>query len=153
MPPALIGIRPANGADAGALTAIFLAARRASMAYLPTLHTDDQTRWWVEHVVLARSRVLVAVLDGAPVGFAALGQATLEHLYVAPGAQSRGVGAALVTAAQASGRRLVLHVFEQNMDARRFYLRHGFVVTGGSSGAGNEEGLPDIEMTWAGRGE
>lgn len=145
MSPTLTAIRRGTAADADALTAIFLAAR-ARMTYLPTLHTDAETRWWMEHVVLARSQVLVAIAEGVPVGFAALGQTTLDHLYVAPAAQSQGVGSALLASAQASARTLTLQVFERNVAAQRFYRRHGFTATGG--GTANEEGMPDIRMTW-----
>ncbi|BBK42039.1 hypothetical protein STVA_20590 [Allostella vacuolata] len=118
------------------------------MSYLPTLHSDADTRWWMEHVVLGRSEVLVAIRGGEIAGFAALGAGSLDHLYVAPALQSAGIGASLVQAAQARRTILALHVFEQNVGGRRFYGRHGFTVTGGSDGSGNEEGLPDLEMTW-----
>ena len=141
-------VRHGSTADADALTAIFLAARRRSMSYLPTLHSDADTRWWMECVVLARSEVLVAIRGGEIAGFAALGAGSLDHLYVAPAFQSAGIGSTLVQMAQARRTVLTLHVFEWNAGARRFYGRHGFAVTGGSDGSGNEEGLPDLEMTW-----
>ncbi|BBK32392.1 putative acetyltransferase [Stella humosa] len=147
MPRALTAVRTGAAADADALTAIFLAAR-AGMTYLPALHTDAETRWWMEHVVLGGSRVLVATSDGQPAGFAAIGPGTLKHLYVRPDAQRAGLGSALLEAAQATEPSLVLHVFAQNAAAIRLYRRHGFAVTGGSDGSGNEEGLPDLEMTW-----
>jgi hypothetical protein len=42
---------------------------------------------------------------------------------------------------------LKLWTFEANSRARRFYERHGFVVTGGTDG-GNEEGAPDVRYEW-----
>ena len=157
MPPGLtirtgLTIRAGTAADAPALTAIFLAAR-AGMTYLPALHTDAETAWWMAHVVLAHGEVLVAESDGSTVGFAALGPDRLDHLYVAPDAQRAGVGSALLAAAQGTRATLVLHVFDRNTEAVRFYRRHGFAVTGGSDGSGNEEGLPDLEMTWRAAGD
>ena len=45
-----VTLRPATAADAGAVTAVFVAARR-QMTYLPTLHTDDETARFVADLV------------------------------------------------------------------------------------------------------
>ncbi|MEV3938082.1 GNAT family N-acetyltransferase [Glycomyces sp. NPDC049804] len=131
--------------DAEAITAIFWAAR-GRMAYLPTLHTFEQTRWWVANIMAPQAELWVAEMRGVPVGFAALQGDSLDHLYLDPAHQGRGIGEALLAKAKRRRRELRLHVFEQNTGARAFYARHGFTVVGG--GSDNEEGLPDLEMRW-----
>ncbi|MEW1960154.1 GNAT family N-acetyltransferase [Kineococcus sp. NPDC059986] len=137
-------IVPATPADAPAVADVFLAAR-ATMTYLPDLHTDAETRAFVAHVVLAHQDVhLARADDGTLLGFAAVDGDWLEHLYVAPTAWSRGVGTALLGHVLA-GREseLRLHVFQRNTGARRFYERHGFELVTTGDGSGNEEREPD----------
>ena len=91
--------------------------------------------------------------DGRPVGFSAVDDGWLQHLYVAPSAQGAGVGRALLADAQAAWPGgLRLHVFSRNVRARRFYEAAGFVLVGQSDGAGNEEREPDCTYAWAGPG-
>lgn len=138
-----MSIRPASRSDASALGDVYLAARRA-MAYVPTLHTDEETRAWLVDVVLATDEVWAAEEGGAVVGFAALSERLLDHLYVHPDAQARGVGSALLTLAkQRRPDGFRLWVFQQNDGARRFYQRHGLRLVELTDGSGNEEGVPD----------
>ena len=146
MPPGLT-IRDGTPVDAGRLTAIFLAAR-AGMPYLPRLHTDAETRWWMENVVLAGHAVRVAEAAGAATGFSARSGDLLAHLYVDPAAQGAGIGSALLADARRAMPALRLFVFAANDGAFRLYRRHGFAVVGRSDGSRNEERLPDVEMTW-----
>jgi GNAT superfamily N-acetyltransferase len=57
--------------------------------------------------------------------------ALLDELYVVPGERRRGIGAALLTAAEAAVRErgselLEINVDGEDTDARRFYERHGY---------------------------
>jgi len=137
---------PAGPGDAAAVTNLFLAARAASMSYLPRLHTNAETRWWIAHVVLPEHDVhlLRAGLGGELLGFAAVEGAWLEHLYVAPTEQGRGHGSQLIehVIAQHDGE-LLLHVFQRNDRARRLYERYGFELVDVDDGSRNEEGEPD----------
>ncbi|MCC7273369.1 MAG: GNAT family N-acetyltransferase [Alphaproteobacteria bacterium] len=142
-------LRDAQPEDATAIAELFLAARRAAMPWLPTLHSDADTHAWIAAVVVPHARVRVAVADGRIAGFLAREDDVVAHLYVDPGRQGRGVGSALLGEAQAEGRPLSLHVFERNGAARRFYSGRGFVVAGRRDGSANEEGLPDLVMAWA----
>ncbi len=49
---------------------------------------------------------------------------------------------------QASPRRLSLHVFQRNTDARAFYARHGFTAGAYDDGRRNEENEPDVTYHW-----
>ncbi len=99
-------------------------------------------------VLAARLRTLlagdntVAILAGTPAVAVALvtlrtnvwysGQvALLDELYVEPSLRGQGIGSAivdrLVSISQASGVDLIeINVDEDDVDARRFYERHGF---------------------------
>lgn len=60
--------------------------------------------------------------------------ALLDELYVAPDHRGRGIGTALLAAAEAEVRRrgaelLEINVDSSDTDARRFYERHGYVNT------------------------
>jgi ribosomal protein S18 acetylase RimI-like enzyme len=141
-------IRRATPTDAEAVANIFLAAK-AEMTYLPDLHTDAETRRWVREVVLRELEVWIAEDWARVVGFAALGDDLLEHLYVDPKAQNRGVGATLLTVAkERRPRSLRLWVFQKNVGARRFYERHGFMLVRLTDGRDNEEREPDALYEW-----
>lgn len=83
------------------------------------------------------SQTRLIMVDGALAGCVALGPhdagLLLEHFYIAPAEQGRGLGSAvllrLLAEAAASGLPVRLGVLRAS-DAERFYRRHGFVMTG-----------------------
>jgi GNAT superfamily N-acetyltransferase len=141
-------IRPAAPTDTETIEEVFIAAA-ASMDYLPTLHTEAETRTFVRDVLLPNNEVWVAEEAGRVIGFAGLGDDCLRHLYVETEEQNRGVGAALLTAAKKhrpTGLRL--WVFQKNLGARRFYERHGFTLVRLTDGEKNDEREPDALYEW-----
>ncbi len=95
--------------------------------------------------LLARDDVVVLVAGGDETsdGFALLTLrptpyydgplAQLEELYVRPGQRGRGLGSALLETAvrlvrDHQGGEIHINVDEVDIDARRFYERHGFVT-------------------------
>lgn len=140
-------LRPATAEDAPALAAVFLAARRAAMPYLPTLYTDAEVRCWIEAVVLPGSHVLSAAMEvGRTAGFAAI---RADHLYVLPIAQGCGIGTRLLAAVKAARPQgLRVHVFQRNATARMFYERRGFRIIALRDGSQNEEREPDAIYEW-----
>lgn len=150
--PRDLRIRTARPADAADVTEVFLASRAESMPYLPRVHSDEETRYWIEAIVLPSSTVWVAETRARPdiVGFAALDGTVLDHLYLRPDVRRRGIGSALLaTVKQASPKELSLHVFQRNKAARAFYERHGFTVGESNDGSRNEENEPDVTYHWA----
>jgi GNAT superfamily N-acetyltransferase len=143
-------LRKATEQDALPLSEIFLAARRAAMPYLPARYTDTEVLGWIRDVVISESRVLIATAaDGTATGFASVRNGWLDHLYVAPAAQARGVGSRLLAGAkEVSAGGLKLHVFQRNDGARRFYERRGFRLVSLRDGSENEEREPDAVYQW-----
>ena len=142
-------VRCARPADAEAIAELFLAARHEAMPWLAVAHTAAETRRFFRDVCLPRQDVWVAELDGRVTGFAALADGFLNHLYVHPEQQRRGVGSALwERAKQTSPGGFRFWVFQRNERARRFYERRGAVVLQLTDGSGNEEHEPDALYEW-----
>jgi GNAT superfamily N-acetyltransferase len=145
--PALL--RNACPADVAAITTIFLEARAASMAYVPTLYSQAEIRDWVANDLMNRCKVTVACVDRIVAGFTVRHDDWLEQLYIHPEQQGRGIGALLVEQAKrASSGTLRLHVFQPNLRARHFYARHGFTVESLRDKSQNEEQVPDMVCLW-----
>jgi GNAT superfamily N-acetyltransferase len=138
----------AFAAECDAVSALFLASRRAALPTLREVHSDAETYAWMREIVFPRYSVWLAEVDGEIVGFAARDGAWLIHLYVKPGRTGQGIGKRLldVIVAEAAARTQVLrlHTFARNAGARRFYERHGFAAVAFGDGTTNEEGEPDV---------
>lgn len=142
-------LRPAESRDADAIAGVHTLSRRDALPYLPVLHTDDETRAWVTHVVLVDQDVWVAERQGQVIGITCLHGHELEHLYVLPGEQGQGVGSALLAKAmELSPDELVLWAFQRNVSARAFYEHRGFTAIAWTDGADNEEHEPDVRYRW-----
>jgi ribosomal protein S18 acetylase RimI-like enzyme len=145
-----IVVRAAQMQDVEAVHAVFAAARRAGLSFLPVLHSAAADRAFLAGVI-DDFHVSVAVVDGVVAGFLALGPGRVEHLYVDPAYWRRGIGTRLLRAAQAARPAgLDLWVFQRNGAAIAFYERHGFQVAETTDGAGNDEREPDALMVWLG---
>lgn len=140
-------LRRGTQRDAGAIGDVFLAARKLSLPYLPSVHTDEETRTWIRDTIMPTTVVWVAEMDGEIVGFFSLDGERLENLYVHPRWHGRGIGTALLLQARAlSPLRLELYTFARNEGARRFYEHHGFRAI--AFGQENEEDEPDVLYEW-----
>jgi GNAT superfamily N-acetyltransferase len=140
-------VRRAIEADSEDIAAVFLAAR-ATMTYLPRLHTDEETRNFFRHVV-RDLETFAAIRYGEITGFAALRGDWLDHLYVHPSRFSTLTGTKLfeeVRFQRPNG--LQFWVFQQNIGARRFYERHGCALARLTDGQANEEKVPDALYVW-----
>jgi len=145
-----IVVRSALADDVDAVHAVFCAARRAALSFLPVLHSPAADRAFLAGVI-DDFHVSVAVADGEVAGFLALGPSRVEHLYVDPAHWRRGIGTRLLRAAQAARPAgLDLWVFQRNGAAIAFYERHGFQVAETTDGEGNHEREPDALMVWLG---
>jgi GNAT superfamily N-acetyltransferase len=159
-----VTFKRAEVGDGAAVAAVFGAAR-SEMVYLPALHTPDEDRAFfsdrvvgsVSHdvTVAEASRAAEAEDSGGAgaemVGFCAVYAGWIEHLYVTPAWQGRGIGSALLARVMSKNPGgLSLWVFERNERAAALYTRAGFVVVERTDGLGNEEHVPDLRMRWSG---
>jgi len=132
-PPA--GLRPFLPSDTALLAEIF----RASIAELTTDdYSEAQQAAWMASAGdeaafgarLAGELTLVATIDGAAVGFAALkGVDTIDMLYVHPAVAGQGVGAQLCEALEklAQARGATTLTADASDTALGFFERRGFV--------------------------
>jgi GNAT superfamily N-acetyltransferase len=128
-------LQGASAADFEALLALRLRAMHESLAQIGRY--DEQR---------ARERLAAGfdpehtrhmVVDGQRVGFIVLKHLShalrLDHFYIDPPAQRRGIGSAVMrwVCEQADAELLPVELCAlKGSDANRFYLRHGFAVTG-----------------------
>ena len=124
-------MEPAVAADAEALAAIRVAAMRESLERIGRFDPRRARDRFLSGFDPALTRHVL--LDGRRVGFVVVRAQDdgllLDHLYVAPQAQGRGVGAAVMAGvlADADARGLPVRVGAlRESDANRFYARHGF---------------------------
>jgi len=150
-------IRRAKAPDSAEIAELFIRVR-AQMAYLPRLHTDNETRAFIAEVVETDEVWLSENTDtklDRVTGFAAIHDEPkkiwLDHLYIASTAQGQGHGAALLDKVKTQRPQgFSLWTFQQNEGARRFYERHGLTLARLTDGRDNEEKLPDALYVWAG---
>jgi GNAT superfamily N-acetyltransferase len=146
-----VELRDGRAEDGVALAAVFAAAR-AEMRYLPELHSREEHVAFFSTRVLPTSRVTVAQAAGEAVAFSAVKDGWLDHLYVVPAYQGRGIGGVLLgRAMNENPGGLSLWAFAANHRAIAFYGRAGFTEVLRTDGSGNEEREPDVQMHWAGR--
>jgi GNAT superfamily N-acetyltransferase len=141
-------IRRARDDEAEAVAGVFVPSFRG-LPFLSRIHSDEEIRKWIRDEMLPSHDVWVAESERRVIGFAALHDDLLGHLYVHPEAQRRGVGSALldvVKEERPAGFRL--WVFQRNEDARRFYERHGCTLVELTDGSGNDEREPDALYAW-----
>ena len=141
-------LRRAAIVDADAIAAVFSASFRL-LTFLPSLHTVEEERWFIENVVLRDCEVTVAEDESGIVAFLARHGEEVRLLYVHPRHLGLGAGTQLVEAAQASGTAaLELWCFEANTPGRRFYEARGFRAVRFTDGTHNEEKMPDVRYRW-----
>lgn len=142
-------IRLALPEDSVAIARVHILARQHALPYSPELHDELETIGWIENVVLPNQIVWLAVEGDRIAGFAALNGQVLEHLYVLPDAQGRGIGSVLLqTVMDHAGITLELWTFQRNQAVRRFYERRGFTADIFTDGSDNEEQEPDVLYRW-----
>jgi GNAT superfamily N-acetyltransferase len=128
-----LALEPASEDDFEALLSLRLAAMRESLQRLGRFDPQRARERLSRAFEPAHTRHIL--LDGDRVGFVVVlpthDQLVLDHLYIAPQAQGRGVGSWVMAQVLADADREVLPVRVTALklsDANRFYQRHGFVL-------------------------
>jgi putative acetyltransferase len=148
------GLRPFLLGDTPLLAEIF----RASIAELTTDdYTEAQQAAWMASAGdeaafgerLTGELTLVATIEGAAVGFAALtGNNVIDMLYVHPAVAGRGVGAQLCDAIEklAAARGAAKLAADASDSALGFFTRRGFVPQRRNSVSRNDEWLANTTV-------
>lgn len=136
-------IRTAITSDAAVIAQIARVAREHAMPYLPNLHTPEQDLAFFTSEI-GSSDCRVALVDGQVVGFGCTRDGWLNHLYISPEFQSKGIGSVLLESFGSDIEQF--WVFQKNLRARNFYLQRGFVEVQFTDGAANEESEPDVRF-------
>lgn len=127
---------PAKADDLEALTELRLAVMAESFNRIARFNPERARAWFAETYRPETTRLIRVGDDMAGcVAFYEVeaGVLKLEHFYLDPRWQGRGLGTVildgLLAEADAAGARVILTVLRQS-DAQRLYDRRGFVVTG-----------------------
>ncbi len=153
---AAFNIRYATLNDAGSISSIYQQSTQRGYqdvmaeAAIYSRLLDRLEPFWTQKLAILPSkeqRLLVAEDEGQVIGFVEVGAATypeevatentgeLHFLFVAPDCMGRGIGSRLLTRATELLRedgysQAILWVFSRNIQARRFYERHGWSTNG-----------------------
>ena len=129
----LVSLTPAAAQDADALADLRVRAMRESLERIGRFDPTRARERFLSNFDLANTRHIE--VDGKRVGFLVVlkdvDQLTLDHLYLDPHEQNRGVGAAVLRTVfdEADASQLPLRVGAlRESDSNRFYVRHGFAL-------------------------
>lgn len=143
-------IRRMKREELEAIVRLWIRSREAAQPWLEArmAYGEADSLRHFRDVVATENEVWVAVAGGAPVGLLALRAGFVDHLYVDPSAQGKGVGSALLDhAKRACTAGLALFTHQANTRARAFYERHGLrAVAFGVSPSPECE--PDVRYAW-----
>ena len=127
---------PAKAGDLAALTELRLTVMAESFTRIGRFNPERARAWFADTYRPETTRLIE--VEGETAGCVAFyevepGVLKLEHFYLDPRWQGRGLGTAildgLLAEADAVGAKVILTVLRQS-DAQRLYDRRGFVVTG-----------------------
>ncbi len=142
-------LRRAVHADVPAIAALYRASQWANLPDLPDIHTREEDLAFFSVQMLPNQTVwVIEDGQGGLVAYAAGVEGRLNHLFVHPEAQGQGHGSRLLELFRADVEALDLWTFQENVRARAFYERQGFVAVEFTDGRGNEEKTPDVRYEW-----
>jgi len=118
------------------------------LPWLAGQHTPDEDRAYFSEVVFADATAWGALVDGEIVGFIALRDGWIDHLYVLPGSQRQGLGTELLALAKEKFGELELWTYQRNADARAFYTSQGFEIVRETDGRETGSNEPDVLLRW-----
>jgi GNAT superfamily N-acetyltransferase len=143
-------IREYRPGDFDAVTILWRIAREKSLPEFQRAkgHFFYEDQDYFRDHVLKEDHVFVVESDEHPIAFMAMRDDFVDHLYVHPDYQHRGIGKDLLDYAhRLSPEHLWLYTLQINRNARAFYEKNGFVAEKfGMSPPPESE--PDVEYHW-----
>jgi ribosomal protein S18 acetylase RimI-like enzyme len=146
-------LRRARPTDGPGIADVYVRSFGTALPSIRLVHTEAEVREHFATTVTNEQETWVAVDrdhdEEKVMGFVALGDDGVDHLYVAPEHAGRGVGSALLDVAKRERPDgLRLFTFQVNTRARAFYEHRGFEVVDLNDGDRNQEGEPDVLYAW-----
>lgn len=137
----------ARASDGAGIATVYLTAT-AKLGFIPRRH--DGPDIWHHFTTLPTKQECWIVRDqGRIAAFLATTPGWIDHLYVHPKAQGRGLGSVLLEHAKRTlPLGFELWTFQQNRRAQTFYDHKGLHVSERTDGRRNEEHLPDLKYAW-----
>ena len=149
MPGEHFEIARASRSQMAEVARVFKVSRRQALPFLPEIHSAEEDADHFTKVVFPGNEVHVAIAaNGQIVGFIAFADGWVNHLYLLPEVQGRGLGQRLLAIAQEKCPQLDLWTFQRNIHAQNFYLQQGFRQVESTDGNANEEREPDVLLRW-----
>jgi putative acetyltransferase len=143
-------IRDYRSEDFDPITILWRIAREKSLPEFQRAkgHFFYEDQDYFRDHILKDDRVVVVASDQRLIAFMAMRDEFIDHLYVHPDDQNRGIGKALLDyARQLSPEHIWLYTLQINMNARAFYEKNGFTAEKfGVSPPPESE--PDVEYHW-----
>lgn len=138
---------PATRDDMPEIARLAGTSRKDAMPWLADPHTAEEGLVFFRDMVFPSQTVIVAGATAEMAGFSAFDSSWVNHLYLHPDFQGRGIGKVLLDRAKDATSHLQLWTFQRNARARHFYAREGFVEVRMTDGD-NEEREPDVLLEW-----
>lgn len=143
-------IRDYRPEDFDAITLLWRVSREKSLPEFQNAkgHFFYEDQQYFRDHILKDDQIWVVELNDRAVAFMAMREDFIDHLYVHPEYQNRGIGKALLDfARQRSPAHVWLYTLQINTRARVFYEKNGFVAEKlGISPPPESE--PDVEYHW-----
>jgi putative acetyltransferase len=143
-------IRDYRPEDFDALTILWRISREKSLPDFQRAkgHFFYEDQDYFRNHILTENQVFVVEADQRPVAFMAMRDDFIDHLYVHPDYQNRGIGRDLLDfARRRSPEHIWLYTLQINRNARAFYEKNGFTAEKfGVSPPPESE--PDVEYHW-----
>ncbi len=143
-------VRDYRPEDFDAVTILWRIAREKSLPEYQRAkgHFFYEDQDYFRDHILEENRVWVVEIDERPVAFMAMREDFIDHLYVHPDYQNRGIGNSLLDyARQLSPEHLWLYTLQVNANARLFYEKNGFTAEQfGMTPPPDSE--PDVQYHW-----
>ena len=143
-------IRPYIPADFDAVTKLWRRAREIAFPDFQRRkgHSFEEDCAYFQNVILKENAVYVADTNSVVVGFLAIKDDFIDHLFISPDHQRQSIGTSLIEfARRLSPEKLWLYTFQSNVNGRAFYEKNGFVaIKFGVSPAPQSE--PDVLFEW-----
>ena len=129
--------------DVKAISGIHHRACLVAYAFMNWRYGIDEVERWYAGKVAEWSWTLAAFDADVMASFIALKERHIDQIYVDPAYQRRGIGSLLLDQAiEKTHGRITLDVFEENLGARAFYEKHGFLAR--DRWMNTEEGAIDL---------